>query len=49
MEKSNFENFGTESEVIEFGAEVVAEVKEFVLLPEGVYHFKISNVEKKFY
>lgn len=49
MEKSNFENFGTESEVIEFGAEVVAEVKEFVLLPEGVYPFTISNVEKKFY
>ncbi len=41
---SAFEQLGTEA--LGFNSEVVAEVKEFTLLPAGVYPFVITNVEK---
>lgn len=41
---SAFEQLGTEA--LGFNSEVVAEVKEFTLLPPGKYPFTITNVEK---
>lgn len=41
---SAFEQLGTEA--LGFNSEVVADVKEFTLLPAGVYPFVITNVEK---
>ena len=41
---STFEQLGTEA--LGFNSEVVAEVKEFTLLPPGKYPFTITNVEK---
>ena len=41
---SAFEQLGTEA--LGFNSEVVAEVKEFTLLPPGKYPFIITNVEK---
>lgn len=41
---SAFEQLGTEA--LCFNSEVVAEVKEFTLLPPGKYPFTITNVEK---
>lgn len=41
---SAFEQLGTEA--LGFNSEVVAEVKEFTILPPGKYPFTITNVEK---
>lgn len=41
---SAFEQLGTEA--LGFNSEVVADVKEFTLLPSGKYPFIITNVEK---
>lgn len=47
---SNFDSFAVGSDgVFNFDTPIIAEVREFVLLPEGEYPFMISNIEKKRY
>lgn len=49
---SNFDSFAVpnqNNDVFNFDTPIMAEEREFVLLPEGEYPFQITDIEKRFY